>query len=84
MVYDSISAIHNPNLILADDINDVNLNGRQAAELSSFSNTANARKFIRIKLQAADYFAALKKARSVLSEYLDVINLGLSDEFNDP
>jgi len=81
MVYDSISAIHNPNLILADDINDVNLNGRQAAELSSFSNTANARKFIRIKLQAADYFAALKKARSVLSEYLDVINLGLSDEF---
>ncbi|HVV04080.1 MAG TPA: hypothetical protein VHC96_07630 [Puia sp.] len=28
-----------------------------------------------------DYLAALKKARNVLSEYFDVINLGLSDEF---
>lgn len=81
MVYDSISAIHNPNLVLADDISDIKLSSWQAKELKTFSNRAVARKFLRINLQASDYFAALKKARSVLSEYLDVINLGLSDEY---
>lgn len=80
-VYDSISAIHNPVLVLADNINGINLNGRQAAELAHFNVTTATRKFIRCKLNATDYLAALKKARSVLSEYLDVINLGLSDEF---
>ena len=80
-VYDSISAIHNPVLVLADNINGINLIGRQAAELAHFNVTTATRKFFRCKLNATDYLAALKKARSVLSEYLDVINLGLSDEF---
>lgn len=80
-VYESITAILNPYLTLADDINDIKLNGRQATELAHFNVTNATRKFIRCKVSATDYLAALKKARSVLSEYLDVINLGLSDEF---
>lgn len=80
-VYDSISAIDNPLLILDDKINHINLYGRQAAEFVNFNMAKGARKFIRCKINATDYLAALKKARSILSEYLDVINLGLSDEF---
>ena len=80
-VYESISAIQHPGLTLADNINDISLYGRQATELAHFNVTIATRKFIRCKLNATDYLAALKKARSILSEYLDVINLGLSDEF---
>ncbi|MBK7290100.1 MAG: hypothetical protein IPI78_07635 [Chitinophagaceae bacterium] len=80
-VYDSISAIQNATLRLADDINDIRLTGSRGAELSNFNVTATNRKFIRCVVSASDYLAALKKARSVLSEYLDVINLGLADEF---
>jgi hypothetical protein len=81
-VYDSISAIPHHNLSLSDNINGVQLNGaHRKGELTSFNAPANARKFIHCKITAADYLAALKKARSVLSEYLDVINLGLSGEF---
>ncbi len=79
-VYDSISAIHSPLLSLSDNINNVQLNGRSATELTGFNLTSPNRKFIHCNLIATDYLAALKKARSILSEYLDVINLGLSDE----
>ena len=80
-VYDSISAINNPLLILEDKINDIALSGHQSAELVNFNVTSITRKFIRCKIHATDYLASLKKARSILSEYLDVKNLGLSDEF---
>jgi hypothetical protein len=80
-VYDSISAIHNPGLVLSDDVNDVQLSSKKSNELTGFNTPSDDRKFIRCTLNATDYLAALKKARSVLSEYLDVINLGLSDEF---
>ncbi|MRG47692.1 hypothetical protein GFS24_21390 [Chitinophaga sp. SYP-B3965] len=80
-VYDSISAIPHQKLTLSDNINDIQLNGPQRRELTSYNAPANARKFIRCRIVATDYLAALKKARSILSEYLDVIDLGLSDEF---
>ncbi|MBN9382150.1 MAG: hypothetical protein J0H74_15385 [Chitinophagaceae bacterium] len=80
-VYHSISTINNPILTLSDNINDIQLNGRQHSELVAFNSPAKARKFIRCTITATDFLAALKKARSILSEYLDVINLGLSDEF---
>lgn len=80
-VYDSISAFPHPVLKLSDSIDDVQLHGRKRNELKSFNAPASARKFITCSIQAIDYLAALKKARSILSEYLDVIDLGLSDEF---
>lgn len=80
-VYDSISTIPHHILTLSDNINEIALSGRQAAELASFNSTGARRKFIRCNVNATDYLAALKKGRSTLSEYLDVINLGLSDEF---
>ncbi|UPK71930.1 hypothetical protein [Chitinophaga filiformis] len=83
-VYDAIStiSISDAKLSLSDNINNIQLDGmRQAEELSSFNTPGKARKFIHCKVTATDYLAALKRARSVLSEYLDVINLGLSDEF---
>jgi hypothetical protein len=79
-VYDSISAIPSAELNIADDINDFNLKGKHSGEFVHFNVKTNTRKFIRCKINTRDYFAALKKSRSVLSEYLDVINLGLSDE----
>lgn len=80
-VYDAISAISNPDLTLSDAIDDITLKSKGSTELSTFNTKAQARKFIRYKITATDYLAALKGARSSLSEYLDVINLGLSDEF---
>jgi hypothetical protein len=80
-VYHSISAINNPVLTLSDNINDIQLHSRQHSELAAFNLPARARKFIRCTIIATDFLAALKKARNILSEYLDVINLGLSDEF---
>lgn len=81
-VYDSISTITNNLFILSDEIDDVRLTGEKVnRELDSFKLKVNNRKFISFKANALDYLAALKKARNVLSEYLDVVNLGLSDEF---
>lgn len=80
-VYHAISTIINPDLTLSDNINDINIEDRQHSELNTFNSPARARKFIKCTTTATDYLAALKKARSILSEYLDVINLGLSDEF---
>lgn len=83
-VYDAIStiSISDAKLSLSDNINDIQLEGlHQREELTSFNTPGKARKFIHCKVRATDYLAALKKARSVLSDYLDVINLGLSDEF---
>jgi len=80
-VYDSISTISEPKLSLSDNIDDIQLSEiLRKKELASFNAPGNARKFIHCKVKATDYLAALKRARSVLSEYLDVINLGLSDE----
>ncbi|SDG08944.1 hypothetical protein [Chitinophaga filiformis] len=83
-VYDAIStiSISDPKLSLSDNINNIQLDGMsKKEELASFNATGNTRKFIHCKVKTTDYLAALKTARSVLSEYLDVINLGLSDEF---
>lgn len=81
-VYDSISAIPHSILMISDNINDIELNRRpQQRELLAFNAPVNTRKFIRCNIISSDYLAALKKARSILAEYLDVINLGLSDEF---
>jgi len=80
-VYDSITAIPNQYLSLTDNINSIQLIGRHRTELASFNAPAHARKFISCKISSHDYLSALKSARYVLSEYLDVINLGLSDEF---
>lgn len=81
-VFDAISTINHPILSLTDNIDDVILSRpKSRLELSSFNAPANARKFIRCSVEANDYITALKKARSIVSDYLDVINLGLSDEF---
>jgi hypothetical protein len=80
-VYESISAIPNTLLTLSDNVNNIHLTGWQRTELNSFNAPANVRKFIRCEISATDYLSALKIARSILSEYLDVIDLGLSDEF---
>jgi len=80
-VYHAISTINNPDLTLSNNINDIQLESHHRGELITFNSPARARKFIKCTTVATDYLAALKKARSILSEYLDVINLGLSDEF---
>jgi hypothetical protein len=80
-VYSSISAIPHPILTLSDNIDGVQIGGWHRNELAAFNAPGNARKFIKCTIEATDYLAALKRARSVLSEYLDVVNLGLSGEF---
>jgi sulfur transfer complex TusBCD TusB component (DsrH family) len=79
-VYDAITAIPHSVLILTDDINAITITGKLETEFNSFNTPAVNRKFITCNLIAKDPFAALKKARNILSEYLDVLNLGLSDE----
>lgn len=80
-VYNSISNVQYEQLIITDTIDDIRFIGHQVKEFNKFKITKSSRKFIRCKINATDYLAALKKARSILSEYLDVINLGLTDEF---
>jgi hypothetical protein len=80
-VIDSISAIPNSELALSDNLSEVQLSGWSAEELNAFNAPGAHRKFITLNVIEQDYLSALKKARSILSEYLDVINLGLSDEF---
>jgi hypothetical protein len=80
-VIDSITAIHNPELQLSNQISELQLTGRAAEELTTFNVPSTHRKFVTLPVYEQDYLSALKKARSLLSEYLDVINLGLSDEF---
>ena len=81
-VSEAISMITPPSFQLSDDINDIELRGaRVNSELDSFKVNNLNRKFIRCSVSAYDYLAALKKASNVLSEYLDIVNLGLSDEF---
>ncbi len=81
-VYNAISLIdtHN-NIELTDNIDDIQLNAGSANELRAFNVRSIARKFIKCSVVALDYLAALKIARRLMSEYLDVINLGLADEF---
>ncbi len=79
-VYDSISVIKSDEIELSDTVDGVVLTKKNEAELNVFNIPAKGRKFIKCKIEAKDYLAALKKARSILSEYLDVINLGLADE----
>lgn len=81
-VYDAISQTQVAGIILTDNINSINLEGaRSITELAGFNATLDIRKFIECEVEAFDYLSALKKARKQLSEYLDVINLGLSGEF---
>jgi len=79
-VLDSISGLANSRITLLDSAPPLLLTGRQALEFSAFSRITPTAKFLQCKTIAKDYLSALKTARSILSEYLDVINLGLADE----
>ncbi|WP_116787020.1 hypothetical protein [Flavobacterium psychrotrophum] len=80
-VYDAITAITSEAIILNNSVEGVELRDWRQNELLNFNTPSPTRKFLQCTVSATDYLAALKKARSILSEYLDVINLGLSDEF---
>ena len=80
-VYEAISEIKDPALEISDFVSHRKLSGKLENELERFNAKGKATKFIKCTTTATDYLAALKRARSILSEYLDVINLGLSDEF---
>lgn len=77
-VYDSISTIPYDVFTLTDHIE---LDTEKRPEFAAFNTRRKGRKFLCCEIKAADYFSALKHARSVLSEYLDIIDLGLSDEY---
>ena len=80
-VYDAISSIPVSEILLTNDINDINLSPRrEKQELDVFNVTLDKRKFIRCEVKAYDYLKALTVGKRYLSEYLDVINLGLSGE----
>ncbi|HCD9235898.1 TPA: hypothetical protein NEG48_002910 [Elizabethkingia anophelis] len=78
-VYDSVSSIHYSSIDLVDDINDIEL--KDEKELDKFRVIKHNRKFVKCNVNALDYLSALKKSNNLLSEYLDLLNLGLSDEF---
>ena len=80
-VYDAITATSIQSIKLTDNIDDIILNGYARTELRSFNTTTSKRKFIHYEVDTFDYLSALIAARKNLSEYLDIINLGLSDEF---
>lgn len=78
-VYDAISEITTvTNFTLQDNIDDIVVKGNW--EIPKFNQQGASRKFLICQVPSFDYLSALKKAKAELSEYLDVINLGLSDE----
>jgi hypothetical protein len=81
-IYEAMSHITVDDINLKDDISHINLSGARAKiELVVFNVKLDKRKFIECNVEALDYLSALKKARRQVSEYLDVLNLGLSGEF---
>lgn len=83
-VYDAISEITTlTNFTLQDNIDDIRDVVRENREMPNFNQQGSSRKFLICEVPAFDYLSALKKAKAELSEYLDVINLGLSDETLD-
>ncbi len=66
---------------LTDEINDISLREREENELAVFKQPFKNRIFIKCNVEARDYLSALKKGKNILAEYLDILNLGLSDEF---
>lgn len=79
-VHESISAIEKPGIKLSDTLDKMVTSKKSIEEMQSFSASSIHRKFIRIKVESKDYLSALKIARVILSENLDIINLGLSGE----
>lgn len=83
-VYEAISEITTiSNFALQDNINDISGIVRENREMQNFNQPGASRKFLICEVSAFDYLSALKRAKAELSEYLDVINLGLSDETLD-
>ncbi len=81
-VYEAMSHITVDGITLQNDIDSIILTGTRAStELVVFNAKHDKRKFIECTVDALDYLSALKKARRQLSEYLDVLNLGLSGEY---
>lgn len=78
-VIEAISEISNSNIELLNELIDVNI--RNTAAFLKFNTASPKRKFVKFDIPAFDYLSALKKARHMLSEYLDIINLGLPGEF---
>ncbi len=80
-VYDAITDIVSEGFQLEDTIQGIELTANRRGEFNNFNSQHLNRKFLKCIVTATDYLSALKRARSILSEYLDVINLGLSDEY---
>ncbi|WP_373493143.1 hypothetical protein [Aquiflexum sp.] len=83
-VYEAISELTTgTNLELKDNIDEIRDIVRENREMANFNQPGASRKFLICIVSAFDFLSALKKAKAELSEYLDVINLGLSDETMD-
>lgn len=81
-VYGAISNIMYSSIELYSDIDNIELHDdRSERELLKFKTANLKRKFVKCRVLACDHLSALKKATNVFSEYLDIINLGLTDEF---
>lgn len=80
-VHEAMSHIAYSDIALQDVLNVMHLtNSKAITELEGFNVQLDQRKFIICAVEALDYLSALKSARKQLSEYLDVLNLGLSGE----
>lgn len=80
-VCESISEIPGSEMNSKDNIDGLRFELLKEENAYKYFNVIKpTRIFITCEIMALDYLAALKIARSRLSEYLDVINLGLADE----
>ena len=66
-------------MLVCNDIDDVQ--PVAGNEFGNFKVQKDTRTFIKCLIEAPDYLAALKKAKALLAENLDLLNLGYSDEF---
>lgn len=80
-VYNAITDIVSEGFQLEDTIQGIELTANRQGEFNNFNSQHTNRKFLKCIVTTTDYLSALKRARSILSEYLDVVNLGLSDEY---
>ena len=64
---------------ICDNIDDIKFITEK--EFENFKTQKDNRIFIKCGISAPDYLAALKKAKAILAENLDLLNLGISDEF---
>lgn len=79
IVYETLKVAAQDRMTVMENVDEYKI--EESKEFEIFNQAKEQRVFVKCEMQAPDYLTALKLAKSILAENLDIINLGFSDEF---